>query len=135
MKTQTVMEKDQDFDSQLSDCIDRALFILSTSQKKFLLLRLEDDYGLPSADFGKHPEKLEAALKRILGETVTATILDKPSGLLHFVQESVVFRRQRHSRTGYRSAGQLLARQTAERGCGGQGAGRLQHSALGRTAA
>ena len=75
MKTQTVMEKDQDFDSQLSDCIDRALFILSTSQKKFLLLRLEDDYGLPSADFGKHPEKLEAALKRILGETVTANIL------------------------------------------------------------
>jgi len=28
------------------------------------------------------------------------------TGLLHFVQESVVFRRKRHIRTGNRSAGQ-----------------------------
>ena len=74
MKTITI-QQNESFDARIAYCIDRALAIIGSSQREFLLHRLGMDYGLSPKSFTKEPEKLEKALKDILGNFVTASVL------------------------------------------------------------
>ena len=74
MRTITI-QQNESFDARIAGCIDRALAIIGASQREFLLHRLGMDYGLSPKNFVNEPEKLEKALKDILGDSVTTSVL------------------------------------------------------------
>jgi|SRR5579872_5951132 len=69
-------QKDNNFDSTISECIDRALSILGDSLKEFVVLKLEKDYHLALDNLGKDPAKLEEGLRETLGDFVAASVLN-----------------------------------------------------------
>jgi len=80
LKTQLLLEEREKFDRQIFDCVDRALSTLGLAQKEFALGELGRLYHLSARNFAKEPLKLEEGLRRILGDFVTASVLDSTIG-------------------------------------------------------
>ena len=67
--------KEDNFDSIIFECVERALSTLGTTQQEFVIFTLKKEYQVSTKNLGKEAFRLEEILKRLLGPSVSSFVI------------------------------------------------------------